>query len=197
LPPLHSDGRVPDQIFEPQELLYRRVWPPHVISDNELNPAAVSFRDDDPSVVRSKYGSPSDALHADCAENQDVGSFDVYAVAASAVELSSICPNTRRVFAFKPVHAPLPACYAHSLISCREPSQSSDQHVEPTRPVRNDFRAKFAAAMIRCDMSTVANDKDEVIPTPTAVGEPLTMKANAAPQSASFWERLSRIFRKR
>jgi hypothetical protein len=197
LPPLHSDGRFPDQVFEPQEHLYRRVWPAHVISENELNPASISFRDDDPSVVRSKYGTPSDALHTDCADDQDVSSFEVYAVSASAVELSLLCPDTRRVFVFRPVHAPLSACYAHSLISCREPARNPDQHVEPTRPVRNDFRAKFAAAMSKCDLSNVENSEDETAPVPTAVGGLNALEANAVSQSVGWWKRLCRIFRRK
>lgn len=151
LPPLHAEGRPIDPVFEDAELLYRRVRPEHVISWNELNPAAISFRSDAPSVVRSKYGTPADALHSDCAGGRTLNGMDVYAVSAKVTKASIRCPSTGRVFDFAPAHDPLPTCYAHSLVTCRDAADALARHAEPTRPVKNDFRLRFAQAMTRCD----------------------------------------------
>jgi hypothetical protein len=147
LSPLHSDGRLIDPVFEDSELLYRRILATYVISEDELNPAAISFSKGAPSLIRSKYGTPQDAIHPDCADDQDVTKFDVYGVPASAINLTLVCSQTRRCFDFSGSHAPLTKCYSHSLIDCREKTKENIGYSVPTRPVKNDFRVKFAIAM--------------------------------------------------
>jgi len=60
---------------------------------------------------------PEDALHADCADGQNVFRYGVLQMLASEVEYQEKAVSGA-LFNIAPVHRPLPSCYAHSEIHC-------------------------------------------------------------------------------
>jgi len=60
---------------------------------------------------------PEDALHADCADGQNVFRYGVLQMLASEAEYQEKAVSGA-LFNIAPVHRPLPSCYAHSEIHC-------------------------------------------------------------------------------
>ena len=59
------------------------------------------------------------------------------------------------LYDFYPYHVPEKTCYAHTVIACKKVDSPPSSYKEPTRSVRNDFKAKFIAALNRADMPTL------------------------------------------
>lgn len=141
----------PDQTFDSDESLYRRIPPDGVGPHGELVPSSFqcSFGDEinkSPSVIRSKYGTPRDALHSNCARGNDVSHFHVYYLLVSEIPCT-IESGDGRTFNFFPFHDPEDNCYAHTVIGCRTEGAAMGAYSEPTRGVRNKFKAQLIAAL--------------------------------------------------
>lgn len=149
--PPKKRGELPaDQVFDPAERLYRRV-PPECLSPlGEVVPSliACSFGDTikkSPSVVRSKYGTAEDVLHADCADGKDVCRQLVFFLIVEELPRGVVSGN-RELFDFYPFHDPEDSCYAHSVIACKKKSNAAGSYDQPTTGVRNKLKAKFVSA---------------------------------------------------
>ena len=162
MPPLHSEGRIADQIFAADELLFRRVPISH-IENGELNLLAIGngfkFEKSPPactSVVRGKYcGHFSDALHPDCADDKECPDTTVYFLRAGNLAKGiMIKPREKsptRSWDLYPHHSPLPKCYAHSTICSCEQS-APNVPVKPPQSVRDQFREWLWENLQPCEL---------------------------------------------
>jgi hypothetical protein len=144
LAPQTTGERLAEDEFQPLEKLYRRYLDYH-FEDGELDPSAIRFNEP-PSVLRSQFSEPADALHANCAEGQEVTKYGVLSMPHTAVNQDHRA-QTGADFSFCAVHDPLPACYAHSEIRCTTSKDGRRAHIEPTKDVRDKFRVKLAKAL--------------------------------------------------
>jgi len=162
VPPQHTDGRIADQNFAADELLFRRVPNSH-IEDGELNLLAISaglqFEKDPPkcsSALRSKYCAHfSDALHPDCADDNECPKTTVYFVRVSGLAKGMMISPPEKVstgsWDLYPHHDPLPKCYAHSTIcSCEQGAPHVP--VKPPKSVREQFRKWLSENLQPCDL---------------------------------------------
>jgi hypothetical protein len=135
------DATVP---FEPDERLFRR-FPPSELVDREITPASLNSMSFDvlepgaPSVIRERFGTACDALHADCAGGKDVSNFLVFSIKVREVP-KGIQSGDGRVFDFFPRHSPMPKCGAHSVISCCSADDPSMTYVVPSKSARQKLR---------------------------------------------------------
>jgi hypothetical protein len=159
--PTKQGWRSPDQHFDETEKLYRRVPRECVGDNNELEPSCVqcSFGkavESAPSVIREKYGTAADALNPLCAGDKDVSSFVVFYLRVRDLPKGSLSGDNEP-YDFYPFHIPLATCYAHTVVGCKKANdQQGGAYRQPTRPVKNDFRAKFVAALIRAETPSLA-----------------------------------------
>ena len=102
----------PDQVFSPDERLFRRV-PPDFWDDGGINVDAIEFPD--MSVTREKYGPPS-AARWDRGNLVDWGviEFDVKDIPSRIPFQGAV------VYSMKPVHVPLKNNYPHSEVQIFE-----------------------------------------------------------------------------
>jgi hypothetical protein len=141
LPPQATELRASNQTFSSNEELFRRYLASH-LEDGELDPSAIRFNEP-PSFLRSAYGVAIDALHANCADGEDVSRFGVLAMPVNAVNQTHASNNGDR-FEFAAIHVPLPACYAHSEVHCSSAQDPDKRHIEPPKGVRKAFRVEIA-----------------------------------------------------
>jgi hypothetical protein len=159
--PTKQGRRSPDQNFDEAEKLYRRVPRECVGAQNELEPSCVpcSFGkvvESAPSVVREKYGTAADALNSLCAGGRDVSSFIVFYLRVRDLPKGSLSGDNVP-YDFYPFHNPLATCYAHTVVACKKANdRQAGAYKEPTRPVKNDFKAKFVAALKRSETPSLA-----------------------------------------
>lgn len=143
----------PDQVFDAEEKLYRRVPANCLSPQGEVVASNIrcEFKKDvkkSPSVVRSKYGSPTDVLHRDCAGGKDVADHLVFYLVVGELP-QRVESGTKQLYDFYPLHEPDDDCFAHTVIACRKDDGSNDGYHEPTTPVRNKLKAQFVAAFIK------------------------------------------------
>jgi hypothetical protein len=157
--PLHTDGQAADQVFDADELLFRRVPISH-IEDGELSILALRDAElklerhppDCTSVLRSKYCTHyTDVLHPDCAEKDYSKTHAVhYWRVGDLAKGKMIYPlpngSTRKWDLF-PYHVPLPTCYAHSTICCCEQSTPGTTE-RPPQSLRPQFRDWFRSNLL-------------------------------------------------
>jgi hypothetical protein len=171
VPPQHTDGRIADQTFGADELLFRRVPNSH-IEEGELNLLAIgngfTFEKTPPncsSAVRSKYCAHfSDALHPDCAEDRECPNTKVYFLRVGHLAKGMMIKPTEKVptgrWDLYPYHDPLPRCFAHSTIcSCEQGAPNLP--VRPPPSVRGQFRTWLSENLQSCEMlksQSVAED---------------------------------------
>ena len=138
--------------FQPDEMLYRRVLRSEELSDGEIYPTgleSVKFdknAESAPSVLRSAFASAADALHRDCASQKDVSDQFVYSIRVAELPEVITC-DTGKQYSVFPLHAPLPTCGAHSVISCCNLGDSTRTYQKPSRSARNDLRVKLATRL--------------------------------------------------
>jgi len=161
VPPQHTDGRIADQNFAADELLFRRVPNSH-IEEGELNLLAIrngfKFEKNPPdcsSAVRSKYCAHfSDALHRDCAE-EECPNTTVYFLRVGDLAKGMMIKPTEKVptgrWDLYPYHDPMPRCYAHSTICSCEQS-ALNVPVRPPTSVRDQFREWLWENLQSCEM---------------------------------------------
>lgn len=153
--PQHTSGRVADQNFGPQELLFRRIPNSH-IEDGEISILAIScelrFQEAPPkctSVVRSGYASSHlDCLHPDCADRRNLSAtHSIWHLRVcdlpTDVMIDPLPPEPTPHWGLYPHHDPLPSCYAHSTI-CSDMKGQPKIAVCPPKSVRNAFRKWIA-----------------------------------------------------
>ncbi len=156
--PIKRRHRPLDQGFEGSERLFRRV-PPDCIGPNDeidVNNIKCSFGKDvesAPSVIREKYSTVRDTLNRLCAGSKNVSSEVVFFLTVQALP-KSILSGTNEPHDFYPFHAPLKHCYAHTVIACKRADSPAGTYKEPTRPVKNAFRARFALELKRAEVPT-------------------------------------------
>jgi len=158
--PTKSGQRLPDQDFDGDEKLFRRVPAECVGPENELEPSCVQVSfgktlKSAPSVIRERYGTMRDALHLLCAGEKDVSRFIVFYLKVRDLPKGCLS-GTGEKFDFYPNHDPLETCYAHSVIACQKADSPIGSYREPTRPVKNEFKAKFIAALARAEAPTLS-----------------------------------------
>ena len=137
--------------FRPEEPLYRRILASELtngeIGPNSLN--SVSFDKNvsgAPSVLRGAFARPIDALHSDCAGGKNVSNHLVFFILVRDLP-SPIQTPEGNAFEFYPLHKPLPTCGAHSVIASCSAGDPARAYAKPSRPARNDLRAKLAVLL--------------------------------------------------
>ncbi len=136
--PQHQDDLPVVEIFDDNELLYRRYLLAHFI-DHQLVPQHFQFPR--PSFNRSKFSQPEDVLHPDCCDGKVLepgwGVLECFA--------SDACVSTQshddRKLTLRPKHRPLPTCYAHSELWCFLPDGTE---TKPSATVREKLRIKLS-----------------------------------------------------
>jgi hypothetical protein len=105
--------------------------------------------------VRSKYGTPSDALHRDCAGGKDVSDHLVFYLIVDELP-QGIESGAQELYDFYPFHDPEDTCFAHSVIACRKQG-SPEAYDAPTHSVRNKLKAQFVSAFEKNRIHTVVD----------------------------------------
>jgi hypothetical protein len=151
--------------FAADELLYRRVLPSEELEEGEIDPTrfnSLSFKkelDGAPSVLRSQFASPQDALHPDCAGPKDVSQQRVYSIRVD--ELPGVIKSRDgKEYNVYPLHRPLPTCGAHSVIGSCMAGDLTKTYAVPSQTARNDLRVKLAAGMKRLSLVKNPNPQD-------------------------------------
>ena len=157
--PIKQAQRLPDQNFDSTERLYRRVPPSCIGLDDDVEASCIrcSFGkeiESSPSVVRAKYGTIRDTLSRLCADGKDVSSEVVFWISVKSLP-NGVLSGANVPHDFYPFHAPLSDCFAHTVIACRQADSPPGAYKEPSRPVKNEFRAKFAAALERAEIPSL------------------------------------------
>lgn len=130
---MFRNGRAEDQNFGKDELLYRRFLSEHLVNGKVLD---ACFRFPRPSVNRSKYSEPEDALFS------EDGSLDRFGVLEFRVDIVSVrlTDDSGTAFVFFPCHVPLDRNFSHSEIWC-EHEQTRGQQVTPSLTAKKKIRA--------------------------------------------------------
>jgi hypothetical protein len=150
--PLRDSEVDSSRAFQADELLFRRVLPSEELEEGEIDPTrfnSISFKkelDGAPSVLRSQFASPEDALHPGCAGNKDVSQQKVYFIRVDELPIA-IKSQDGKEFNVYPLHRPLPTCGAHSVIGCCISGDSTKTYTVPSQTAKNDLRVKLAAKM--------------------------------------------------
>lgn len=148
--------------FDPDERLFRRFLPSEIV-DGEITPASLNsmgfekLEQGAPSVVREHFGTIWDTLHPDCGGNT-AKDFEVFSVQVRNVP-KGVKSTDGKEFDFFPRHAPMPACGAHSVISCCSAGDVSQTYTKPPSSARNDFRQKLAR-FFKQELLPLANPTD-------------------------------------
>jgi hypothetical protein len=139
---LYQRDRLPDTVFTPVELLFRRYVRNQWV-DGKF--ASTGFNLKEPcSVNRSKYSEPADALVNEEGRYERMGVLS-FAVGNIPVTLR----HNGNIFDFFPKHLPETNNYAHSEVWATLP-QDRDNHVEPNPDIRKLFRAKLSQHVNVC-----------------------------------------------
>jgi hypothetical protein len=143
-------------MFAADERLYRRFPPECLGPEGEVFASKIGSFDEHirncPSTVRSKYGTPADALHPDCALGNDVANYLIAYLTVGELPTNvktgqeNVRSDKDEFFDFYPFHDPEVNCYAHTVTACRKRIGPPDAYDRPTNGVRNKLKAAFASA---------------------------------------------------
>ena len=159
MPPLTECEVDKAKPFEASELLYRRVDPSEMNSVGEIDPSSltsISFDKEiegSPSVLRSLFASPEDAIASECTGGKDASACSVFSIAVGALP-GPLTSGDGRNFSFHPVHHPVPTCGAHSVIASYYSNDAAKVYVMPPRSIRNTLRANLAVLMKKTTVAT-------------------------------------------
>lgn len=162
--PLRDCEVDPSRAFAADELLYRRIPSHEEIVSGEIDPTrfnSISFNkevDGAPSVLRSQFASPMDALHPECAGGKDVSQQRVYYIRVDELPPVVISQDGKE-FSVYPLHRPLPTCGAHSVIGSCMAGDLTRTYKVPSRTALNDLRVKLAVRMRPAILSERANNQ--------------------------------------
>lgn len=162
MPPQKRGSKAPNQVFDEDEKLYRRVPPTCLSPLGEVVPSNIrcSFGDyinKSPSVLRSKYGTAADVIHNDCARGSDVSDHLVFYLIVKELP-KSIESGDRVTYDFYPFHDPEDDCYGHSVIACKKSSGPHGTYDKPTQGVRNKLKAQFVSAFQKHRVALLIED---------------------------------------
>lgn len=159
MPPKHRGSLKEDIQFGDDEKLFRRIPVGAIKPDGSVDPAAIqsscSFDKTDkqktPSVVREGprgiYASWEDALHPDCGCRNPTDIAVCYCVVGDLPKGEHSQKGAK--YDFIPIHDPLEACYAHSLIRSIFSGAEAENYSHPPKDVRTAFRIRFAQSLKR------------------------------------------------
>jgi len=137
--PVHQDELPVVETFDDDEVLYRRYLLAHFV-DHELVPQHFQFPR--PSLNRSRFSQPVDVLHPDCCDGRNLGpGWGVLECSASDVRVS-VQSHDHQELVLRPMHRPLPTCYAHSELWCIVAESGAE--VKPSSTVKEKFRIRLA-----------------------------------------------------
>jgi hypothetical protein len=143
--------------FSSQELLYRRVSPSEltagILDPSRMN--SISFSKEvegAPSLLRGLFSSPFDVLDKNCCDGKDKSGCLVYYIEVAHVP-SGLPSGEGVLYAFYPMHNPLPSCGAHSVLACYIQADETQRYIAPSRKVRNDLRTKLANQLLPISQS--------------------------------------------
>ena len=143
---LYTNNREPDQQFDDQENLYRRI-PNNACVNGILSPIALKFDDDSgQSFNRSRYSIPSDVLEPECCDGKQIIQHDVYSMKASCLPFK-IPASGEPAYAFQMKHVPKPTCYAHSELWCNQGGRIEAAYECPPKRVKIELRIKLALCL--------------------------------------------------
>jgi hypothetical protein len=138
--PVHQDGRMAVDTFDPDEFLYRRYSTVHLV-DGQVLPQTISFPN--PSFNRNKFSRPEDVLHIDCCDGKERPGWGVLEGRASDLCVSAESGDKRK-FTMYPKHAPKPTCYAHSELWCASPDSKD---AKPSQSAKEKLRILLSRAL--------------------------------------------------
>jgi hypothetical protein len=132
---MNRNGRLADQEFRPEELLYRRYIQEH-FENGKIVDAHFSFP---PSTNRQKYSEPEDVLFSEDGRFDSCGVLEFEATAIPA----EIEDDQRNAFVFFPRHVPEEINYSHTEVWCERSLQRGNQAL-PSSTAKKKFRAKLS-----------------------------------------------------
>jgi hypothetical protein len=145
---VHTNGRLPQQIFPPDELLYRRFLPGSIVNGVL---AAVGFKFEDHSghsFNRSSFSIPTDVLEPDCCDGEHLVECKVLDVPVSAIP-TEIGLSDDVIYKFRMKHVPSPCCYAHSELWCNKTGDVDQSYECPPKSIRTRLRALISQYFLR------------------------------------------------
>lgn len=151
---MYRNGRCEDQVFDPDELLYRRCCLNEVSGDRLLS-AAIDFPDW--SVNRSKYSNPKDVLYPSGKLKYSCCGVAAFHVSDIPESLESGEQDNISKFKFKVSHAPEDDNYSHSEVLTYKNGINGK--------TINNFKKKISKK-IKKDFRTRLGDKIRVIINP-------------------------------
>jgi hypothetical protein len=141
------NGRAEDQIFDQDELLYRRYFSDH-LHNNMIVDASFSFPGT--SVNRAKYSQPEDALFSD---DEDFDGWGVLEFAVKSIPAQLEDGQGVRFVCF-PKHVPEQHNYSHTEIWC-EREERRGELANPSSATKKKFRA-ILSQHVRVRIAAVA-----------------------------------------
>ena len=139
--PMHRDGQAAIDVFDLDEVLYRRYSKDHIV-EGHVVPQTVNFPK--PSFTRSRFSRPEDVLHIDCCDGKQqplgLGVLEARVADLSKSEES----GDKRLFTMYPKHVPNETCYAHSELWCAT-SELAD--AKPSPSVKEKLRIIVSRAL--------------------------------------------------
>lgn len=165
---VHRNGRPEDQIFDPDERLFRR-YPKMSLINGRPVPLAMTFEEHSGiSVNRSKYSEPQDVLEPDCCDG--VGRPQCVVLEIHSSDVPQEIPTTDgtgRVFQFRIAHKPRDTCFAHSEIWCNREGDIQLPYEKPPKHVKNLFRVELAQHLAKRDVLEFSRANEQDIPLTT------------------------------
>jgi hypothetical protein len=134
--PILGEDPLPDDSFLGPEMLYRRYNRSH-IEQGLVRPQ--DFGQFPYSANRQALSDIDHVLHPNCCDGFDATGWGVYGfrVADVTAEIFTV-DSDERTFAFFLKHVPLPKCYAHSEVHCKD--AASGRESMPPKSVRNKLK---------------------------------------------------------
>ena len=129
--------------FDAAELLFRRLRKDQLVGD-QIAASAMSFpkqaTGSKPSVNRSRFSRPQDALWTETEYLEKMGVFS-FPVGCLGPEL--VCPDTGNRYECFARHVPLDKNYAHSEVWADTVPRSAEGYSYPSSKVRLEIRARI------------------------------------------------------
>ncbi len=131
-----GDLLVPDQVFLPDELLFRRIRPgaETVSTDTGKHPAFNEICFPRFSLNRGKYSSPEDVL------KPDHPGWGIFQFAVGDIPDKLYCESSKFTYTFPLFHDPIQDNFAHSEIHSFSDDLKRDNPHAPSKTIRNHFR---------------------------------------------------------
>lgn len=143
---VYSNGRMADQNFPLDELLFRR-FPRGSLVNGWPTPLNIPMEEvSGISVNRARFSLPQDVLEPDCCNGNHRTGMVVLEFAVDDLP-RTIAANDRE-YAFVPKHVPRECCYAHSEIWCNSEGNIEQPCERPSKTIRDLFRAELLSKIV-------------------------------------------------